>query len=183
MRPRFLPAIQTRFAGALGFASLLIACVLCCPQNLCAQATSSVALGIGGNVTTPLALSLADLKNMPNRQTLKVVNPHSKKTEVYQGVSLEDLLLKAGVPHGEALRGRAMASYVLAEAADNYRVVFSLAELDSSFTDSHVIVADTLDGAALGPNEGPLKLVAPRDKRPGRWIRMLKSLTVREAGN
>lgn len=179
-----LPATNRTYAGALG-SVLLVACAVSCPQQrLRAQdSASSVALKIGGNVTTPLALSLAELKNMPNRQTLRVVNPRSKKTEVYQGVLLEDLLHKAGVPHGEALRGKAMTTCVLAEAADNYRVVFSLTELDSGIGDSGVIVADTLDGAPLGPNEGPVKLVAPHDKRPARWIRMLRSLTVLEARN
>ena len=71
-----------------------------------------------------------------------------------------------------------MASYVLAEATDGYRVVFSLAELDSDFLDSEVIVADTLDGAPLSPKQGPFKIVAPHEKRPARWIRMLRSLTV-----
>src|SRR5215469_15449542 len=170
-------------ATASAFATLLVGVALACPQPLRAQdASSSAALNIGGSVTTPLALSSADLKSMP-RQTLKVVNPHSKKTETYQGVSLEYLLQKAGVPQGEQLRGKAMADYVLATASDGYRVVFSLAELDSGFSDSGVIVADTLNGAPLGPNEGPLKLVAPHDKRPARWIRMLKSLSVLEAGN
>lgn len=74
-----------------------------------------------------------------------------------------------------------MTTYVLATAADNYRVVFSLAELDSAFLDSDVLVAETLDGAPLGPKEGPLKLVAPREKRPARWIRMLQSITVLQA--
>lgn len=181
---RLLSMSRSSFIVTAGLVLLFLSRALSCPQRLSAQdAASSVALRIGGNVATPLALSLADLKNMPNRQTLKVVNPHSKKTEVYQGVPLEDLLRKAGVPHGEALRGKAMASYVFAEAADNYRVVFSLAELDSGFTDSDVIVADTLDGAPLGLDEGPLKLVAPHDKRPARWIRMVKSITVLEAGN
>ena len=56
--------------------------------------------------------------------------------------------------------------------------VFSLAELDSAFLDSEVLVADTLDGVPLGPGEGPFKLVAPHEKRPARWVRMLKSVTV-----
>ena len=71
-----------------------------------------------------------------------------------------------------------MATYVLAEAIDGYRVVFSLAELDSGILESEVIVADTLDGAALGGKEGPFKLVAPHEKRPARWVRMLKSITI-----
>jgi len=164
------------------FVSLVVCAALCRPQALGAQDSSSTAaLRIGGNATTPLALSLADLKAMP-RQTLRVVNPHSKKTETYEGVAMEYLLQKAGFPQGEKLRGKAMATYVLATAADGYRVVFSLAELDAGVGDANVIVADTLDGAPLGANEGPLKLVAPHDKRPARWIRMVKSLTVAEAG-
>jgi DMSO/TMAO reductase YedYZ molybdopterin-dependent catalytic subunit len=134
-------------------------------------------LKIAGEVSSPQILTAADLKKMP-RKTLKVVNPHEKKTEVYEGVALEELLHRAGVPQGEQLRGPAMATYVIAEAEDGYRVVFSLAELDSGILDSEVIVADTMDGAPLGANQGPFRLVAPHEKRPARWVRMLKSITV-----
>jgi DMSO/TMAO reductase YedYZ molybdopterin-dependent catalytic subunit len=138
---------------------------------------SNAELKIGGAVTTPLTLTVADLKKMP-RKTLSVVNPHEKKTEVYEGVRLEELLHKAGVPQGEQMRGPAMTTYVVAEAEDGYRVVFSLAELDSGIVDSEVIVADTMDGAPLAAKQGPFRLVAPHEKRPARWVRMLKSITV-----
>jgi DMSO/TMAO reductase YedYZ molybdopterin-dependent catalytic subunit len=137
---------------------------------------------IGGAVTTPLTISVEDLKKMP-RKTLRVENAHAKRTEVYEGVPLEALLQKAGVPQGEQVRGGAMASYVLVEAADDYQVVFSLAELDSSFQDSEVLVADTMDGAPLPPDQGPFKLVAPHEKRPARWVKMVKSITVGRASN
>jgi hypothetical protein len=68
--------------------------------------------------------------------------------------------------------------YVMAEAEDGYRVVFALAELDSGFLDSEVLVAHTMDGAPLGGKLGPFRLVAPHEKRPARWVRMLKSFTV-----
>jgi DMSO/TMAO reductase YedYZ molybdopterin-dependent catalytic subunit len=71
-----------------------------------------------------------------------------------------------------------MATYVLAEGADGYSVTFSLAELDADFQDSEVIVADTLDGKPLDEKLGPLRLVAPHDKRPARWVRMLRSIQV-----
>lgn len=132
---------------------------------------------IGGRVTMPLTVSAEDLKRMPHT-TVRVTNPHSHKEEVYEGVALAALLKEAGVPQGEQIRGPWMASYVLAEAADGYRVVFSLAELDSGFVDSDVLLADTMDGAPIGAGEGPFKLVAPHEKRPARWVRMLKSLTV-----
>jgi DMSO/TMAO reductase YedYZ molybdopterin-dependent catalytic subunit len=109
--------------------------------------------------------------------------PSEFKTEVYEGVPLEALLQKAGVPQGEQVRGAAMTSYVLVEAADDYHVIFSLAELDSSFQDSEVLVADTMDGAPLAPDQGPFKLVAPHEKRPGRWVKMVKSITVGRVTN
>jgi DMSO/TMAO reductase YedYZ molybdopterin-dependent catalytic subunit len=143
---------------------------------------SAASLKIGGAVATPLSLTAADLKEMP-RKTMRVKNPHNDKTEVYDGVLLEEILRKAGTPHGEQLRGPLMATYVVVEAEDGYRVVFSLAELDSAFLDSEVLVADTMDGTAMGTNQGPLKLVAPHEKRPARWVRMLKSITVVHAAS
>jgi hypothetical protein len=110
------------------------------------------------------------------RTTLRVTNAHEKKEETYEGVFLETLLQKAGAPHGEQLRGQLMTNYIVAEADDGYRVVFALAELDSGFLDSQV--ADTMDGAPLGAKLGPFRLVAPHEKRPARWVRMLKSITV-----
>jgi DMSO/TMAO reductase YedYZ molybdopterin-dependent catalytic subunit len=134
-------------------------------------------LRITGNVTTPQTLTIADLKKMP-RKSLSVVNPHDKKNESYEGVLLEELLHQAGVAQGEKLRGTAMATYVVAEGSDGYRVIFSLAELDSGMLDSEVIVADTLDGKPIAPEVGPLRIVAPHEKRPARWVRMLTTITV-----
>ena len=173
---------RNRTLAILHLIPVFLAATVVLAQRTAAQsASASPTLKVGGNVATPLQLSLEDLRKMP-RETVKVFNPHEKKTEVYQGVSVEELLRRAGAPQGEALRGAAMTTYVLAAAADGYRVVFSLAELDGGFTDSNVIVADTLDGVSLGAGQGPLKLVAPHDKRPARWVRMLRSLTVLRAG-
>ena len=156
----------------------LLAQVLVVPVEMCAQSTPAVAeLRISGAVSTPLVLTIVDLKKMP-RKTLSVVNPHDKKKETYEGVLLEELLHRAGVPQGEQLRGSSMANYVIAEAEDGYRVVFSLAELDSGILESEVIVVDTIDGAPLSAQQGPFRLVAPHEKRPARWVRMLKSITV-----
>lgn len=147
------------------------------PKTSAQNTSTSPELRISGAVSTPLVLTAVDLKKMP-RKTLSVVNPHNKKTETYEGVLLEELLHRAGVPQGEQLRGSSMATYVIAGAEDGYRVVFSLAELDSGILESEVIVADTMDGAPLGAKEGPFRLVAPHEKRPARWVRMLKSITV-----
>jgi DMSO/TMAO reductase YedYZ molybdopterin-dependent catalytic subunit len=175
---------QTNLAVAAGLMFAALFSVAFLDRLVSAQTSapaSAPALKIGGNVTTPLEVTLADLKSMP-RKTVTVSNPHDKKSETYEGVLLQTLLVKAGVPQGHDLRGPAMATYLLAEASDGYRVLFSLPELDTDFTDAQVLVADTMDGAPLGPNAGPLRLVVPQDKRPARWIRMLKSLTIVQVG-
>ena len=75
-----------------------------------------------------------------------------------------------------------MATYVVATAADGYRVLFSLAELDPAFTNSDIIVADTIDGKPLFAYQGPLRIVAPRDTRGARSIRRLEKIDVVRVG-
>jgi DMSO/TMAO reductase YedYZ molybdopterin-dependent catalytic subunit len=132
---------------------------------------------VDGDVETSLSLTISELSGFP-RETLKVTNEHSGKEETYQGVPVVELLKRAGVPQGHELRGAAMTTYVRAQGADGYSVTFSLAELDPSIQDSDVIVADTLNGEPIPGKLGPLRLVAPHDKRPARWVSMLRSLTV-----
>jgi DMSO/TMAO reductase YedYZ molybdopterin-dependent catalytic subunit len=142
-----------------------------------AASAEAVRLEIKGDIDKPMSLSLADLQGLP-RETVTVMNEHEKKQETYQGVSLTEILKRAGVPQGSALRGPAMTIYVRAEGADGYATVFALAELDPSVQDSGVIVADTLDGQAIPDTLGPLRLVVPHDKRPARWVRMLRTISV-----
>jgi len=137
---------------------------------------AGAALTVSGDVEKPLALSLDDLRHMP-RKTLALKNPHDDKEETYEGVPLAELLKRAGVPRGGKMRAAASA-YIVAEAMDGFRAVLSVAEADPDFTDSEILVADTLDGAAMGANDGPLRLVLPHDHKASRWVRMLHSLNV-----
>jgi DMSO/TMAO reductase YedYZ molybdopterin-dependent catalytic subunit len=150
------------------------------PAGAQTATTGADHLSVGGNVPKPLMLSLDDLRNMPHK-TMKVMNEHEKKEETYEGVPLADLLKQAGAPSGEQIRGALMTTYVIAEGSDGYRALFSLAELDSGFEDSEVLVAYSLDGKPMTGEVGPLRLVVPHDKRPARWVRMLQSITVASA--
>ena len=91
---------------------------------------------------------------------------------------MAELLKRAGAPLGKALRGDAMATYVVASATDGYRVVFSLAELDPEFTNSEIIVADRTNGDALLPDQGPIRIVCPKDNAGARSVRMLERIEV-----
>ncbi len=138
-----------------------------------AQAPSAT-LTVNGDVPMPLTLTLANLAAMP-RQTVRIPNPDGSMA-AYEGVALFDVLKKAGVPFGGELRGKALASYVLAKASDGYQVAFTPGEIDPSFGNQGILVADHRDGAPLSGNQGSLRLVVANDKEGARSVRMLETL-------
>ncbi len=76
-------------------------------------------------------------------------------TNKYTGVSLHDLLVKEGAPTGAPVRALAMLSYVVIGAGDGYHVLFTLPELDPSFTDHLAVIADQVDGVPLKETQVP----------------------------
>jgi hypothetical protein len=144
-------------------------------RPLQAQVPALSPLMVGGDVPAPAALTAADLQRLP--RTFVTVTEGGAAVR-YEGVALAELLRKVGGPAGEALRGRALAQYVVAEGADGYRAVFGVTEGDPDFTDHPVIVADRRDGEPLSAAQGPFRLIASSDKRPTRSVRALASLTV-----
>jgi hypothetical protein len=123
-----------------------------------------------------ITLSPADFAALPH-DTVSVFNGHSKANETYSGVSLATLLAKLGVPQGEAVRGPLFMTGVVAEGTDGYRVLYSLAETDSTIHTGQIIVADTLDGKPIAA-DGAFKLVSTEEKRPARWVRNLDKISV-----
>jgi DMSO/TMAO reductase YedYZ molybdopterin-dependent catalytic subunit len=138
------------------------------------QNAATPELTIRGDIPGPLILKADDLARMP-RETASVPDQDGTKVN-YEGVPLREILKRAGVPLGKELRGKALASYVLAKARDGYQVVFSLGELDAAFGNESIIVADKRDGKPLFGYQGPLRLVCPNDKAGARSVRMLETL-------
>ncbi len=122
-----------------------------------------------------LTLTAAALAQMP-RANVTTKNDGIEVT--YQGVWLHEVLKAAGVPGGSELRGKALTTFVVAEASDGYQVIFSVAEMDPAFTDHQVLLADQADGKALFGAQGTFRLVAPKEKRGARSVRMLHKLEV-----
>ena len=108
-----------------------------------------------------------------------VTEDRGLRTE-FQGVALRDVLIKAGIPFGDALKGAALARVIIASAADGYRVAYAIAELDSAFTDQVVLLADSRNGKPLLPDNGPWQIIVPNDKRPARWIRQVHKIEARQ---
>jgi DMSO/TMAO reductase YedYZ molybdopterin-dependent catalytic subunit len=147
-----------------------------CAMFLAAQTAPEPNIVVTGDVPTPLTLSAKDLAVMP-RETVEVTDADGSKT-AYEGVPLQEILKKAGIPFGRQMRGKDLAGYVLASAKDGYQIVFSLGELDPDLGGVHALVADKRDGKPLFEYQGPFRLVLPNDKAGARSVRMLEKLEV-----
>jgi len=93
-------------------------------------------------------------------------------------------VLKAGglqLDSGTARIRETVAITVLIEAADGYRAAFALAELDPELTDRIILLADTKDGQPLPPGEGSFRVIVAGEKRPARWVRQVRVVTVRKS--
>jgi DMSO/TMAO reductase YedYZ molybdopterin-dependent catalytic subunit len=138
--------------------------------------TSKVVLSVGGDVSRPLKLTTSEFTRLP-RQTVRAKDHDGKEAE-FAGVPLVEVLKTAGVRFGQDLRGPALATYLVVEAADGYLAVFALPELDPAFTDRVILLADRRDGKPLDVREGTLRVVVPGEKRHGRWVRQVIALKV-----
>jgi DMSO/TMAO reductase YedYZ molybdopterin-dependent catalytic subunit len=141
-----------------------------------AASPAPATLAVTGDVAMPITLKAEDLAMMP-RETVSVDDQDGTKVQ-YEGVPLREVLARAGAPLGKQLRGKALASYVIAKAHDGYQVVFGIGELDAAFGNAQIIVADKRDGKPLFGYQGPLRLVCPNDKAGARSVRMLETLEV-----
>jgi DMSO/TMAO reductase YedYZ molybdopterin-dependent catalytic subunit len=155
--------------------AFVVALAAAAPFATLAAQQSAPSIVVTGAVTAPLTLAAADLAAMP-RAT--VVTANNGISTTYEGVWLSEVLKKAGVPLGSALRGAALSAYVVASASDGYQVVFSVGELDPEMTDGRYLLADKANGKPLSGENGAFRLVVPGDKRGARSIRMLTTLNV-----
>ncbi len=141
---------------------------------------SQTKVSVSGEVEHSLQLDTTELAKLP-RYTARVTD-HNGVEATFAGAPLVEILRLAGAKLGEQLRGRELTTYVLVKAADNYQVVFALAELDPGFTDRVIFLADRKDGQLLSAQEGPLRIIVPGEKRQARWVRQVTALTVVHAG-
>jgi DMSO/TMAO reductase YedYZ molybdopterin-dependent catalytic subunit len=170
---------QTLGALLLAGAALLPAWASSRGQGLAPAQPAGNALLVGNEEGTLVPLRPRDWAKLPRRRA--EVKGRDGKAVTYEGVPLAEVLRFAGVPFGKHPRGERVAEYVLVEAADGYRALLALAEVDPFLTDRVVLVADRLGGKPLPPRAGPYRLVVPGDKLPARWVRQVTRITVGRA--
>jgi hypothetical protein len=151
------------------FLAFLIALMLDAILVQCQQLTIQTEIG------KQTVLTKADIEALP---TTTVTTGSSDAPVTFAGVSVKALLEKAGVGFGESLRGKRLASCLLVEAADGYRIVIALPELDPAFTDRQIVLAFLRNGKPLDEKEGPYRIVIPDEKRMARWVRQVTTLRI-----
>jgi DMSO/TMAO reductase YedYZ molybdopterin-dependent catalytic subunit len=142
----------------------------------CVHGQAQGTIEVEGEVTTPLILTSADLDKLPGA-TVRA-RDKDEKEHVYGGVALVEILRQAGVTLGGQLRGENLVKYILVSAADGYKVVFALPEIDPDFVGQTILLAYTVDGKPLPAGEGPFRLVVPNEKKHARWIREIVSIRI-----
>jgi len=104
-----------------------------------------------------------------------------EQASVYEGAKLAAVLRAAGVPVGARLHGDPLMAYVVAEGADGFKAVYSLAEVDDAFHAGATVLADTVDGRPLPDKQAPFRVVAAPDSKPWRSVHSVAKLTVKSA--
>lgn len=148
--------------------------------------TPSTTLTLTGVDGTTKTLTVADLMRLPQTNAT-VMNGHTHQQETYGGVTVKDLLALLApakiVPVTDGMKTKVSSRMmvVIARGTDNFRVALTLCDTDPGCRPGQAMVADTVDGRPL-TTDGAFKLILTEDKTPGRWVRNLDALTVKNLG-
>ncbi len=137
---------------------------------------AAIVLSVDGT-PAPLSFTTAEFAALPRARVTWAV--HDRKA-VCEGPWLIDILARAGLPTGEAVRGKLLSTVVVATGRDGYRAVFTVGELDPMLGNAPVVIADRCGGAALSDADGPVRIVVASDRRGARSVRQLARLSVTE---
>lgn len=146
----------------------------------------STTLTVTGMDGTVKVLSLDELMAMP-QTTATVMNGHTHTQETYGGVAVRDLLALVApakmVPVDGTMKAKVSPrmTVIVARGTDDFRVALTLCDTDPGCRSGQAMVADTADGKPLAA-DGAFKLILTEDKAPGRWVRNLDALTVKNLG-
>lgn len=132
---------------------------------------------VGGEVTNHLKIDAAKFAGMKHLN-VTAISHFDHKPHEYSGVPLYEIIMASGAIPDNKLKGKYLAKYVLITGADGYKSVISLAEIDSSFTDKIIVLANMVDGKPIKKESGPFQIVVPGDKKPARCVRNVTTINV-----
>ena len=151
--------------------ALVILCSVLTGLRLTAQTITITGAGI-----QPLVINKAMFQDM--KQAVVMAKAHDEKVHRYSGVTLANLLTKAGMLLGDTAKRKTIVSCLVVTAADNYKAIYALSEIDPLFANRTIIVADRADKKALPEEDGPFQIIVPGEKKHARWVRQVTALDV-----
>ena len=141
--------------------------------NINAQTTN---ISISGDGITPLTITKGMFAEM--KQVVIMAKGHDEKVHRYSGVTLADILTKAGVMLGDSAKRKTILTYVVITAADNYKAIYTLPEIDPLFANRSIILANRADKKPLSAEDGSFQIIVPGEKKHARWIRQVTGIQV-----
>jgi len=123
-----------------------------------------------------MTFTVDDLLKLP-QVAVHVHNAHRNTEETYSGPLLADVLARVGLEASHETEPLVLHSTLVATGTDHYFVVYSVAEIEPTFSTGQVIVAIMKAGM---PNSegGVIELVNTVDAKPARWLHGLAKLKV-----
>jgi hypothetical protein len=122
-------------------------------------------------------LTVEDLLKLP-QVTVHVHNEHRNADEDYTGPLVSDVLAKAGLVSNRETQPLILHSTVVATGTDGYFVLYSLAELEPSFTTGQSIIAVMKNNGLPNTEGGVIQIINANAAKPARWIHGLTQLNI-----
>jgi len=135
--------------------------------------SKSVNVTFQGKVTT---FTVEDLLKLP-QVTVHVHNAHRKVDETYSGPLLADVLAQSGLKSTPETQPLILHSSLVATGTDHYFVLYSVAEVEPSFSTGQVIVSVMKSGMP-DTEGGNIQIINTVDAKPARWLHGLSDLNI-----
>jgi hypothetical protein len=123
-----------------------------------------------------ITLYIEDLLKLPQVK-VHVHNAHRNTDETYSGPLLANVLAQVGLTASRETEPLMLHSSLIATGTDHYFVVYSVAEVEPSFSTGQVIVA-VMKSDLPNTEGGLIELVNTVDAKPARWLHGLSDLNV-----
>jgi hypothetical protein len=137
------------------------------------------AVAVSGPAGAPVKLTGEDVAKLPAQHvSVSFLTEHGQHNAAFDGPLLWVVLEKTGVIDPAKRRDQVSETIVIT-GHDGYRATLALGEIAPDFEGKSVLLADHMDGAALGA--GHLRIVVPLDKHGGRSVRDVVSIEVKAA--
>jgi hypothetical protein len=141
--------------------------------TFCARAQS---VTISGDGIIPINITKAMFADM--KQVVVMAKAHDEKVHRYSGVTIANLLIKAGIMLGDSAKSKTINSYIIVTAADNYKAIYAIPEIDPLFATRSIILANRADKRPLATEDGPFQIIVPGEKKHARWVRQVTGIQV-----